>query len=121
MLAETWRVLKPAGCAPSKCRIRGLESRGARRPSVCKLTGFRMTSITLRCSLRRILEDNAFVVARCGLDRLPTNDNLWLVVRKGGASRPSSIAARRRGYAESSVSDDDNFAAKVDSSTAPHL
>ena len=85
VLAETWRVLKPAGCVLIKVPNYGCWNRPVRGSRWC---GYRFPDhvnyFTPR-SLQRILEDNAFVVARCGFfDRLPTNDNMWLVARKGG-------------------------------------
>lgn len=85
VLAETWRVLKPAGCVLIKVPNYGCWNRPVRGSRWC---GYRFPDhvnyFTPR-SLRRVLEDNAFVVARCGwFDRLPTNDNMWLVARKAG-------------------------------------
>ena len=85
VLAETWRVLKPAGCVLIKVPNYGCWNRPVRGSRWC---GYRFPDhvnyFTPR-SLRRMLEDSNFVIARSGFfDHLPTNDNLWLVARKGG-------------------------------------
>ena len=83
VLERAWRVLKPAGCLIIKVPNYGCWNRRVRGKKWC---GYRFpdhVNYFTPDSLRQMVEEACFKVTKFGLlDRLPTNDNMWMVVRK---------------------------------------